>query len=70
MPWVECKNWATVIVGPSIDNINSFVESMKTDKDNFVLTDKGDINKFLGIKITHWITQDSRFLCHVWLTES
>ena len=33
-----------IIVGPSIDEIDSFVESMKTGKENFVLTDKGDIN--------------------------
>ena len=41
-----------IIVGPSIDRIDSFVESTKTFKENFVLTDEGDINKFLGIEIT------------------
>ena len=42
-----------------MDCIDSFVESMKTGKDNFVLTDEGDINKFLGIKITQ--LDDKRF---------
>ena len=41
-----------IIVGPSMDRIDSFVKSMNTGKDNFVLTDKGDINKFLRIEIT------------------
>ena len=41
-----------IIVGPSMDRIDSFVKSTKTGKDNFVLTDEGDINKFLGIEIT------------------
>ena len=38
-----------IIVGPSMERIDSFVKSMKTGKENFVLTDKGDINKSLGI---------------------
>ena len=41
-----------IIVGPSIMQIDLFVRSMKTGKENFVLTDEGDINKFLGIEIT------------------
>ena len=41
-----------IIVGPSMDRIDSFVKSMNTGKENFVLTDEGDINKFLGIEIT------------------
>ena len=48
-----------IIVGPSMDRIDSFVESMKTGKENFVLTDEGDINKFLGIEITQ--LDDNRF---------
>ena len=48
-----------IIVGPSMDRIDSFVESMKTGKDNFVLTDEGDINKLLGIEITK--LDDKRF---------
>ena len=41
-----------IIVGPSMGQIDSFVKSMKTVEENFVLADKGDINKFLGIEIT------------------
>ena len=41
-----------IIVGPSIGNINRFVDSMKNRDKKFVLTDEGDINKFLGIEIT------------------
>ena len=48
-----------IIFGPSMDRIDSFVKSMNTGKDNFVLTDEGDINKFLGIEITH--LDDKRF---------
>ena len=32
--------------------IDSFVKSMQTGKENFVLTDEGNIDKFLGIEIT------------------
>ena len=42
-----------------MDHIDSLVESMKTGKENFVLTDEGDINKFLGIEITQ--CDDKRF---------
>ena len=41
-----------IIVGPSMENINRFVDSMKNGDKNFVLTNEGDINKFLGIEIT------------------
>ena len=41
-----------IIVGPSMENINRFFDSMKNGDENFILTDKGDINKFLGIEIT------------------
>eukprot|EP00957_Ditylum_brightwellii_P115115 8779500-Ditylum_brightwellii.AAC.1 len=33
-------------------DIDAFVYSMKHGPKNFVLTDEGDINKFLGIEIT------------------
>ena len=33
-------------------DIDSFVKSMKGGPEKFILTDKGDINKFIGIKIT------------------
>ena len=39
--------------------IDSFVQSMKDGPENFVLTDEGDIDKFLGIEITH--LDDNRF---------
>ena len=42
-----------IIVVPSMANIDAFVASMKTGSEKFVLTDEGDINKFLGIEITH-----------------
>ena len=41
-----------IIVGPSMPEIDSFVRSMQTAKENVVLTDEGDINTFLGIEIT------------------
>ena len=40
-----------IIVGPPMKNINRFFDSMKNGDKNFVLTDEGDINKFLGIEI-------------------
>ena len=48
-----------IIVGPSMENINRFVDSMMNGDKNFVLTDEGDINKFLGIEITQ--LDDKRF---------
>ena len=48
-----------IIVGPSMDRIDSFINSMKTGKEKFLLIDKGDINKFLGIEITQ--LDDKRF---------
>ena len=48
-----------IIVGPSMDNIDSFVKSMKNGPEKFILTDEGDIDKFLGIEITH--LDDKRF---------
>ena len=41
-----------IIVGPSMENINRFLNSMKNEDKNSILTDEGDINKFLGIEIT------------------
>ena len=43
-----------IIVGPSMGNINCFVDSMNNKDKNFVLTNEGDINKFLGIEITQF----------------
>ena len=42
-----------LILGPSMVDIDDLVQSMKNGPEKFVLTDKGDINKFLGIGITH-----------------
>ena len=42
-----------------MENINRFFDSMKNRDKNFVLTDEGDINKFLGIEITQ--LDDKRF---------
>jgi hypothetical protein len=33
-------------------DINNFIKSMKDGPEEYVLTDEGDINKFLGIEIT------------------
>ena len=42
-----------IIVGPPIVDIGAFVKSMEVGPEKSALTDKGDINKFLGIEITH-----------------
>ena len=42
-----------IIVGPSMVETDAFTQSMKNLPERFVLTDKGDINKFLCIEITH-----------------
>ena len=47
-----------------MDRIDSFAESMKTGKENFVLTDEGDINKFLRIEITQLDDKRFRSLIH------
>ena len=41
-----------IIVGEDMAEINKFVESMQNGPENFILTDEGDIDKFLGIEIT------------------
>ena len=48
-----------IIVGPSMKDIDGFVASMKYRSENFLLTNEGDINKFLGIEITQ--LDDKRF---------
>ena len=42
-----------IIVGPSIQKIDAFVKSMEVGPENFMLTDEGDIDKFLEIEIDH-----------------
>jgi hypothetical protein len=40
-----------IIVGKDMGEINKFVRSMQQGTENFVLTDEGSIDKFLGIEI-------------------
>jgi hypothetical protein len=42
-----------IIVGNSMKEIDEFIESMKNGPENFILTDEGDINTFLGVEIKH-----------------
>jgi hypothetical protein len=48
-----------IIVGNKMKEIDEFVTSMQNGPENFVLTDEGDIDKFLGIEIEH--LDDKRF---------
>ncbi len=41
-----------IIISPSKESINHLIASMQSGPENFKLTDEGDVNKFLGIKIT------------------
>ena len=40
-----------IIIGKDMKEIDSFVKSMQNGPENFILTDEGDIDKFLGIEI-------------------
>jgi hypothetical protein len=40
-----------IIVSNSMKDINTFVTSLKDGLKEYVLTDEGDINKFLGVEI-------------------
>ena len=48
-----------IIAGGSMKEIDSFSYSIQYGLENFILTDKGDVNKFLGIEIKH--NEDSSF---------
>ena len=48
-----------IIVGNSMQQIDQFAKSMQNGPKNFILTDEGDIDKFLGIKIKDMC--DSKF---------
>ena len=48
-----------IIVGPSIEKIQAFFKLTKVGPGKLTRTDKGDIEKFLGIEITH--LDDKRF---------
>ena len=41
------------ISGTCMKDIDSFIFSMQHGSKNFILTDEGDVNKFLGFEITH-----------------
>ena len=41
-----------IIFSPSMQSINCLLKSMHDGPANFKLTDEGNVNKFLGIKIT------------------
>ena len=41
-----------IVAGWSIKGIDSFIYSLQHGSENFILADKGDVNKFLGIEIT------------------
>ena len=42
-----------ILVRPSMQKIYAFVKSTEVGPGNFMLTDEGDIDKFLGIEINH-----------------
>ena len=42
-----------IIVGNSMKDIDAFVKSMQNGPEGFILTDEGNIDKFLGIEIRH-----------------
>ena len=48
-----------IIVGNSMQHIDQLVSSMQNGPENFILTDEGDIDKFLGINIKH--ISDNKF---------
>ena len=48
-----------IIIGEQMSDINVSINWMHEGKENFILTDEGDVNKFLGIEITKY--EDSLF---------
>jgi hypothetical protein len=57
-----------IIVSNSMKDINTFVKSIKDGIEGYVLTDEGDINKFLGIEIKE-ITKNKFKLSQSFLIE-
>jgi hypothetical protein len=57
-----------IIVSHSMKDINTFVKSMKDGPEGYVLTDEGDLNKFLGIEIQE-ITKNKSELSQPFLIE-
>jgi hypothetical protein len=41
-----------IIISPSRNSIDRLISSMQSGPENFKLTDKGGVNKYLGVKIT------------------
>ena len=41
-----------IIISPSCYSIDRLISPMQSGPENFKLTDKGGVNKFLGVKIT------------------
>ena len=41
-----------IIISPSCDSIDRLIPSMQSGLENFKLTDKGVVNKYLGVEIT------------------
>ena len=57
-----------IIVGNDMKQIDAFVKSMQNGPENFILTDEGDIDKFLGIEIKK--LDENRFeMCQPFLIE-
>ena len=50
-------------------DINTFVESMKNGSEGFILTNEGNINKFLGIEIKQQITKSEFELSQLFFTK-
>ena len=48
-----------IIIGEQMSDINTFIDLMHEGQENFILTDEGDVNKFLGIETTKY--EDSLF---------
>jgi hypothetical protein len=42
-----------IIISPSKESINRLIAFMQSGPENFKLIDEGDVNKFLGVEITH-----------------
>eukprot|EP00984_Skeletonema_dohrnii_P038098 scaffold40932_cov255-Skeletonema_dohrnii-CCMP3373.AAC.1 len=40
-----------IIVGNSVKEIDEFIKSLQGGKEDFILTDEGNIDKFLGVEI-------------------
>jgi hypothetical protein len=57
-----------IIISNSVKYINTIIKSMKDGPEGYVLTDEGDIHKFLGIEIKE-ITKNKFELSQPYLIE-